>query len=168
MRSLIPASFVTLALAVAGCNPAPSACRADYRGNIEGSLAGPGACAHFAQSTSPFLPGDWILSFDPPAPGGVTLDLQIDVGGAPASGRWSPANTTHWRAIGTSAIPGCRFAASDASVPSGSFALTITSIERQGGEPVSAHGTLHVDGNVQAQERTDCGPGDRESIDLSF
>jgi hypothetical protein len=137
-------------------------CRANYSGNYAASVTA-ATCASLG-SDADGGPGTVLeVSLSPASGTGVRLDVQIDLGEAPQAGDWSPESTAGWSAIGIAAQNNCGFNAGSASAPQGNFTLTLTSVGASG-----AHGTLQLEQYVHAPPMVDCGPGDTESVDVTF
>ena len=92
---------------------------------------------------------------------------QIDLGPLPASGRYVSSGVATWRASGVHRIGNgvCFYNAGTAAVPTGSFALTLDSVDVATTE---VHGALAVVQYVLAYPSTDCGDADTEMIDVRF
>jgi hypothetical protein len=103
------------------------------------------------------------VSLTPSGNDGVRLDVQIDLGESPQAGDFSSGTSASWSAIGVAAQNNCAFSAGSAVVPAGSFTLTLTSITAS-----EAHGSLKLEQYVHAPPTIDCGPGDTESVDVTF
>jgi hypothetical protein len=160
--------FVVLLVACGGNSaPAPdtcadagpacgSACIATFAGNFDSSSESAANCAQVSGSNVAFA----VASSELDAP----LMISIDLGFA-GSGAFSSETAQDWSALAsrTTAAGECVYSAGAQSVPTGSFAMTIASIDA-----ASAHGELRVVQYVQAQPTVDCGSGDTETVDVQF
>ena len=108
---------------------------------------------------------DWVLSVDTSWNALARLKVAINLGPTPTPSELSSDTLTTWEVEGLSATSSCTFIAGNASVPTGSFALSLDSIDTTTG---TVHGTLHVVAYVHPPPSTDCGHGDIENIDLVF
>jgi hypothetical protein len=136
-------------------------CRATFAGNSAGS-ATVASCASL--STAADGGSDGTLRLDLPAAtsSGVTWNVEIDLGDSPQAGDFSSRSASRWSALGIVGSNHCVYSAGALAVPPGNFTLTLTAA---GSDP---HGTFHAEQWVQAPVSTDCGPGDTETIDLTF
>ncbi|HEY3803440.1 MAG TPA: hypothetical protein VGL61_12565 [Kofleriaceae bacterium] len=146
-----------------------SACIATFSGNFEASSAAAGNCASFQPGMQP---SDIELVFALASPMlDAPLQVSIDLGGAPGPGTYSSETSAMWSALGSrsaqasgSNVAGeCIYSAGAQAVPTGSFAMTLTSIDN-----AAAHGELRIEQYIQAQAQVDCGSGDNETIDVQF
>ncbi|HEY1552298.1 MAG TPA: hypothetical protein VGG28_30940 [Kofleriaceae bacterium] len=133
-----------------------SACIATFAGNFASSSASADNCAQVAGSMLAFA----VASNQLDAP----LMIAIDLGHA-GPGAFSSETAQDWSALASRSTPAgeCVYSAGAQSVPTGSFAMTIASVDA-----ASAHGELRVVQYVQAQPTVDCGSGDTETVDVQF
>jgi hypothetical protein len=143
----------TCADAGAACG---SACVAAFAGNFASSSASADNCAQLSGSMLAFA----VASSELDAP----LMIAIDLGHA-GSGVFSSETAPSWSALASRSTTAgeCVYSAGALSVPTGSFAMTIATIDAS-----SAHGELRVVQYVLAQPTVDCGSGDTETVDLQF
>ncbi len=162
---------VLLAFALAACGDdlalpdaaiAP-ACAARFTGNFAETSSTDTACAVLVPKES-----DWSLSFEVPAASlDATLAISIDLGGVPAPGARSPADTTTWSARGVHAIgdSACIYAAGDRAIPTGSFTLALDTVDLVARR---AHGSLALTMYVLTEPGVACGDPDTETLELAF
>jgi hypothetical protein len=133
-----------------------SACIATFAGNFASSSESADNCAQVSGSMLAFA----VASRDLDAPLMIAIDL-----GFVGSGAFSSETAQAWSALASrsTAAGECVYSAGAQSVPTGSFAMTIASIDA-----ASAHGELRVVQYVQAQPTVDCGSGDTETVDVQF
>ena len=133
-----------------------SACIATFAGNFASSSESADSCPQVSGSNVAFA----VASTELDAP----LMISIELGHA-GSGAFSSETAPSWSALASRSTPAgeCVYSAGAQSVPTGSFAMTIASIDAS-----SAHGELRVVQYVQAQPTVDCGSGDSETVDVQF
>jgi hypothetical protein len=159
--------WLALITVLAACGSGPSGtpdagCHVTYSGNYAASVAA-ATCASLSTEADGG-PGTVLeVSLSPASNDGVRLEVQIDLGEDPQAGDSSSETTASWSAIGIAAQNNCSFNAGSASVPQGNFTLTLTSITAS-----EAHGSLQLEQYVHAPPTVDCGPGDTESINVTF
>jgi hypothetical protein len=146
-----------------------SACIATFSGNFAASSANAANCASLQPATSS---SDVELAFALAAPMlDAPLQISIDLGTSPGAGTFSSETSTMWSALGSRSAPAtgsdvageCIYSAGAQAVPTGSFAMTVSSIDN-----AAAHGELRIVQYLQAQAQVDCGSGDNETIDVQF
>ena len=148
---------------MAGCSsagPSATSCEIDVSGNLADTASMP-PCV--TVQTSPTR--DWLLTVDTSSNAIARLAASIDLGATPTPGELSSDTITTWDVEALSSSSSCAFTAGGASVPTGSFALSLDSVDTTKG---IAHGTLHVVTYVHAPPATDCGPGEIENVTLVF
>ena len=168
-RALALAPVLALALVACGDNLAmpdaaiAPACAARFTGNFAEASSTDTPCASLVPKES-----DWSLSFGVPVAAlDSTLAISIDLGGAPATGTRSPADTTAWsaRAVHVIGDSGCIYSAGASAIPTGSFTLALDSIDLV---TRRAHGTLALTLYVLTEPGVDCGDPDTETLELAF
>lgn len=141
-----------------------NACVASFTGNFDAETTGSANCATLSGSA-----GTNDVTLELGLGAGKDLDaplmVSIDLSSAPTAGEVSSETTTSWSALGLREVGSgaCVFSAGASGVPTGSFTMTLTSIDA-----TSAHGELVIEQFLQAQPGVDCGAGDTETVDARF
>ena len=131
--------------------PANVPCVAHFAGDVTDMVTGAKCGA---------ASGDAGLVFDAHVTGANVPAFDVSITLPASSGTFSSeTQSTDWTASATFGDAGCTFVGGSASIPPGSFTL---SIDEHG------HGSLSLILSVQAPPTTDCGPHDVENVDLSF
>ena len=131
--------------------PQPVPCTAHFAGDVDDT--GKGTSCGETQ-------GDAGSVFAAHASGAAIAALDVSIALPASSGDFSSeAQSTTWSASATFGDAGCAFVGGSASVPSGSYTLSIDA---------SGHGTLTMVLEVQSPAATDCGPRDVENVELTF
>ncbi|HEY4238536.1 MAG TPA: hypothetical protein VGM88_01930 [Kofleriaceae bacterium] len=96
---------------------------------------------------------------------GATFAISVDLGRTPAAGDYSSDSVTSWSASALQdvAMSSCLYSAGGSAVPSGSFALSLTSLAA-----TTAHGHIELQLYVLARPFTDCGDATTESLSIEF
>jgi hypothetical protein len=151
---------VLIALAACGDNAHPTdprltgECIATFAGNFDEQSIDAANCPTLTGTgDAPVSLGFAIAS----ATLGGTLGIALDLGVAPAPGRYTSTNAGPWSALGLGST-GCVYSAGDTAIPPGSYVLDFD----------GAHGTLAITEHVLAIQGADCGPGDIESITIDY
>jgi hypothetical protein len=158
------AGVAAIALLVAACSSAPAAdsagCHVEVTRNTtdEADVA---ACATLGAGDA----GGFVLSIDASTAAIARMTATVDLGAAPVAGRITSDDTTDWSFVALAGASSCSFQAGGASVPAGSFTLTLDSIDTAA---ATVHGTLDVVAYVHAPPATDCGYDDLEDISIRF
>ena len=164
--SSISGRFEPLLLALAACSstsPSPDAaagCTIDSSGNTA-EHADVAACAALSKGDA----GGYTLSIDTSTTALARVSATVDLGSAPTAGSINDGAATAWNVVALANASSCAFQAGDATVPAGSFTLTLTSIDTTSS---TAHGTLDVVAYVHAPPTTDCGYDDLEGLSIRF
>jgi hypothetical protein len=142
----------------------PIPCTVYFSGDIVDTATIPG-CATFAQGDA----GDWLLSMAVSSPKVPEVDVAIDFPSAPATGSVSSDTVANWSVVENTGADACSLGAGSASVPTGSFTLSIQSITTaDGGTLETMHGTLDLVLYVHAPAMFNCGPQNVENIEVRF
>ena len=138
--------------------PGP-ACVASFTGNFAEASSTFAACAKLDLDT------ETLELAVPSSTLGTSFQITIALGPSPSVGVYSSETTTTWRAIASEDVggPECIYLASDATLPRGSFTLTLDQLEA-----TSADGTLDLLMYVLTPPFTDCGPQLTEILALRF
>ena len=145
----------------------PIVCSATFAGNFDETSSGMSDCATVVPGTGD-ASTDQVLTLMPPSTMLATsFAITVDLGPTPSADTFSSETITTWNslAIKTIGAGGCAYSAGNTSVPTGSFTLTIDSIDPAS---ATAHGSLSIIAYVQALLNTDCGAGDNETISITF
>lgn len=140
--------LLALASACSSSTPPPAnvPCVAHFAGDVIDTVT-PTTCG----ATN----GDAGLTFDVHT---STFDVSIAL--PASSGTFSSeTQSTTWAASATFGDAGCAFVGGSASIPQGTFTL---SIDEHG------HGSLVLILSIQAPPGTDCGPHDVENVEVTF
>ena len=147
-------------------------CVATFSGNFD-DVVEAASCGTLAADSAADGGADVSLTFTlDSAVQGAPTHIDIDLGPSPSVGTFSSETVSSWSVLGINTSD-CQFSAGSASVPMGSFSLTLTALAapleaKEPAQPVGPHGTLTVTQYVQAPPTVDCGAGDTEQIDLDF
>jgi hypothetical protein len=150
-----------------GCSQSSStssgarSCAVQYAGNVVAS-ADLASCTTLGLSPDAGANGGFVLNFQLATETIQALQVSIDLGASPAPGTYSSETSAHWSASGLTAA-NCAYSAGNQAVPTGSFTLTLTSVDASG-----AHGNLVLTTYVLAPPATDCGIGNIEDISVDF
>ena len=172
-RSLALHALVGGAL-LAGCSSggagAPPGCTMLFSGNVTGSVSLPAGCASLAPAAEAGSSGGTVLTVRASSTAHAGLVVSVDLGPSPSAGSYSPETVANWSALGLAgASSDCAYTAGSTAVPSGSFALDITSAGGAGGGALpEVHGSIDLQLEVHAPPATDCGPEDIENVTLTF
>ena len=109
--------------------------------------------------------GDWTLTLDTATTAIARVRATVDVGAEPAPGVVTSETAAAWDLVALSSTTSCTFQAGSDGVPSGSFTLTLTSVDAASG---TAHGTFDAVTYVHAPPTTDCGYDDVENVSIQF
>jgi len=157
--------FVALLLAGCGSSPAQGdagsgACVVTFSGDVA-DLGTPATCAALAQGDA----GTWTLQLDTSTTAIARVQVTVDVGSQPAAGVITNETTAAWDVVALSSSTSCTYQAGSDGVPSGSFTLTLTSVDTTSG---AVHGAFDAVTYVHAPATTDCGFDDIEHISIQF
>lgn len=151
---------VGLACSSGSTPPTSDACTLDYSGNFDASVSAT-ACASSGKTGA----GDYLLLVDTTSASGGRLQVSIDLGAKPTEATFTSDAVTSWTAIDLGyGGANCVFSAGGASVPAGSFTLTLDAVPDAG----APHGELTLVMYVQAPPGVDCGPRDQEDVHVAF
>ena len=160
---------LVLAMAVVGCGASVDPvvdsgvvpCVATFSGNYVDQSTSAYSCPHFSEGSS-----GWVFRAKVTAPtAGSTLNVSIPLGTTVGARSWTSADPRgDWEAT-SSRDPGCVYVAGTQATPTGGFTLTLTWVEVTTG---AAHGRLEVEQSLHALPAFSCGPGDSESVVLTF
>ncbi len=150
---------LALATACSSSSSAPDAgsgCTVDASGNLtdHAELA---SCAAIATDDA----GLAALTIDAATPSVARLSVSIELGASASATTLSSDTVTAWSADALAGAANCTFQAGGASVPAGSFTLTLDST-------APPHGSLSLVTYVHAPPTTDCGYGDLENFSIRF
>lgn len=172
LRHVLP--FCASALAACSSSSVPdvtgaSPCVAQFGGSTADAVTLPANCAHVELfASSDVRKGGYTLTMQSSSPRIASLAIEIDLGGPPSPGTFTPETVVAWSVKGGAAgDAGCGYGAGSGAVPSGTFTLELTSIDGSVA-PAIAHGTLHISLYVHASPGASCGPGDTEEATFAF
>ena len=153
MRRLL----VLLAAACNGGSPAgPTTCTAYFSGDVSDTSSA-AQCATLTAGDA----GGWTLSVNVSSPKVPEIAVDIDFPSLPPAGVLSSDTVSSWAAAQNVGADACALGAGSAAVPTGSFTLSLTSVE-------VVHGTLDLVLHVHAPAATDCGPQNVENVEVRF
>jgi type II secretory pathway pseudopilin PulG len=134
-------------------------CSAVFTGNFTLSESVPANCASLSGSAATFS----IPAF----PIGTSVDIAIGLPTPTPTGAFSSDGDPTWSASATQSVGDafCYYVAGATSVPSGTFSMTLDSIDLA---DATAHGTLMLELAVLPEAETNCGSSNAESLQLSF
>ena len=174
MRPTAYSVFISLAsvlMTLPGCSQSSSTssgakgCAVQYAGNVVAS-ADLASCATLGFSPDAGAYGDFGLNFQLASETIQALQVYINLGASPTPSIYSSETSTNWSANGLNAAD-CAYNAGNQAVPTGSFTLTLTSVDTSSGAR-DAHGNLMLTTYVLAPPATDCGIGNIEDISVAF
>lgn len=160
MRALL---FTALsALAACGGSTEARTCTADFTGNFSDHTSALTNCPRISKDST----GEgWVFHFKVASPAGQTTDEgTIGLGANAAATSLASGSGSVW-ATSATREPGCVYSAGDQAVPTGSFQLTLDTVDTAKGD---ATGRLELRQYVHAQPMTDCGAGDQEVLVVDF
>ena len=141
--------IASAALLLASCGGRSDGCRFDFSGDVTTQTTSSGACATLSDTGTLDLES---------AGGAIRLTASFELG-VDRTGTFGPTTVQHWQSLGVAGQTNCAYAAGDQASPGGDFTLWLEA---------GVHGTLHLATSVQAPQGVDCGPGEVESVDVSF
>ncbi|MFT3841789.1 MAG: hypothetical protein QM723_32665 [Myxococcaceae bacterium] len=160
MRALLVATLLVLA----GCGGSSEqhTCTADFTGNFSDHTAALTNCPRISKDST----GEaWVFHFKVASPAGQTTDEgTISLGANASATSLASGGGSVW-ATSATREPGCVYSAGDQAVPTGSFQLTLDTVDTAKGD---ATGRLELRQYVHAQPMTDCGQGDEEVLVVDF
>jgi len=149
-------------LAACGGSTGPQPCSATFSGNFTDATQTLTNCPRISHDSAGT---GWLFHFKLASPAAQTTDEgTIELGPTAAPTSLSEGTGSSWSSAATRE-PGCVYSAGDEAVPTGSFNLTLTTVDTSKGE---ATGRLELRQFVHAQPMTDCGAGDEEVLTLEF
>jgi hypothetical protein len=177
-RRTLAAALCTGLTGITGCSSADGSsdggvtgCSVRLSGNVtetETEAASLPACSTLRAATGGGGAGETVLELQVSSTKLAGLTVSVALGASPSPGRYSSETVSDWSAEGLSAgNSDCAYSAGSAAVPTGSFALDLTSVTRAG-PGGSAHGTIALQTYVHAPPATDCGAGDVETVQIDF
>ncbi|HEX4403392.1 MAG TPA: hypothetical protein VH560_01095 [Polyangia bacterium] len=170
LRNLLaPITFgIALAGGAFGCSSSSSSCAVTFAGGVAESGTVAAGCGTLtlasADAGAPTSSG-YDLAFTASSAHVINLEIDINLGAAPAVGMFSSDTITAWSVVGL-AMNGCPYGAGPEAVPVGSFMLNLTDVSKA--TPPVVHGTLDMTMYVHPPAMTDCGPTETESVLLTF
>ena len=174
-RTIARAAASLTLLAVSACSQssprgAPQTCTAQFSGNITDSATLPAGCGVLNPKPDAGAEGEYVLSFQASSKQIAAIQIVIALGSSPAPGTVSPETANEWSAVALSnGSSNCGFSAGNDAVPTGSFTLTLSSVNAAEGDGNgTAHGTLDLTMYVHAPPGVDCGIGDIEDVEFVF
>jgi hypothetical protein len=169
---LFALSAVLLSLiGLAGCSQASDSasssaqCNMRFSGNTSSSMTSLSCGALSSAEDAGTV--DYSLGFEARTAEIPSFDIAIDLGAAATPGTFSSETASDWNVSGTNAA-GCAFVAGTDAARVGSFALTLTSLDGDGGVGSGLHGSLDLTAYVEEATGMDCGLSDSEVVHIDF
>jgi hypothetical protein len=136
-------------------------CVATFSGNFEDQSTSSYSCPRVSAVT-----GGWAFTAKVAAPSaGSTLTVSIPLGTTVGASSWTSADPKgEWQAT-AARDPGCVYVAGTHATPTGGFSLQLSSVDLATGV---VHGRLELEQSLHALPAFACGPGDAESVVLTF
>lgn len=136
-------------------------CVATFSGNFEEVATSSYDCPRVDA-----VDGGWAFSARVTAPQTAsTLTVHIPLGPTVGPTSWTSADPMgDWEAR-SARDPGCVFVAGTQATPTGGFSLTLTAVDLTTG---AVHGWFDVEQSLHAVPAFNCGPGDSETLHLTF
>lgn len=137
------------------------ACVATFSGNFDEVSTSTYDCPRVEA-----VDGGWAFSARVSAPlTASTLTVHIPLGSTIGATSWTSADPVgDWEAR-SARDPGCVFVAGTQATPTGGFSLTLTAVDLATG---AVHGWFDVEQSLHAVPAFNCGPGDSETLHLTF
>lgn len=174
-RTLALATASLTLLAASACSQssphaALQACTAQFSGNITDSATLPAGCGTLSSRPDAGADGECVLNFQASSNQVAAIQIAITLDSSPSPGTISSETAADWSAVGlSSGSSNCGFSAGNNAVPTGSFTLTLSSVDAAEGDGNgTAHGTLDLTMYVHAPPAVDCGAGDIEDAEFVF